>query len=313
MEKIVVNKEKCREVALAMRNFSFEHPEAKREVQDLEKELFYLFVVVSICHQINWDFLMKALKRIQTDYPLKFTPQYIQNISDKEIYNWLSVYPKKWRLEKRFKRGKFLRDMCGVLMRKYNGKVENILKTSGNRMGGENGLYALLKDFQAYGEDPLSKKSAVFIDLIERFGLWRPNDWQNYIPPIDYHKIRIAFRNGIVKTKETELLEKLKNNISITQEEDIIIRSAVIEALNEMAKTSNRHPKDLQGFYWALSRDCCDPNNPRCYSCGMLDCSVSVYMNLGCDGKCPLAYVCEATKNKNLLKIKEPNFVTTFY
>ncbi|MBZ9572157.1 hypothetical protein KJA15_02410 [Patescibacteria group bacterium] len=313
MRKVIVDKEKCREVALLMKDFSFKHPETKRDFQDLEKELFYLFTVVGICHQINWNFLMKALKDIQENYPSKFTPQYMQEISDKEIYDWLSAYPKKWRLEKRFKRGELVRDMCGVLTHKYEGRVENVLRTSENKMGGKNGLYTLLKNFQAYGEDPLCKKSAVFIDLIDRFGLWEFSDWDNYIPPIDYQITRIALRNGVVEVKDPELLKKLENNASVTQEEDTVIRSAVIDALAEMTKISNRHSKDLQGFYWALGRECCDSDNPRCVFCETSNCSVSAYMNINCGSRCPLVNVCKAAKNKELLKIREQNFETTFY
>ena len=103
MKKAAINKDKCKDIALTMQNFSFEHPEARREFQDSEKELFYLFALVAICHQINWNFLMGALRKVQKDYPAKFTPNYMKMISDKEIFDWLSDYPKKWRLDKRFK------------------------------------------------------------------------------------------------------------------------------------------------------------------------------------------------------------------
>lgn len=313
MKKVVVNKKKCKEVALVMKDFSFEHPEAKREAQDLEEELFYLFTVVGICHQINWNFLMKALKSVRQDYPSKFTPQYLQSVSDEEIFDWLSAYPKKRRLEKCFKRGELVRDMCRVLVQRYQGNVENLLEESVHKMGGKKGLYALLKDFRAYGEDPLCKKSAVFIDLIDRFDLWEFNDWQNYIPPVDYHIVRITLRNGVVEVRDRELLEKLENNIPVTQEDDTLIRSAVIEALAEIARDSNKHTKDLQGFYWTLGRECCDLDKPRCVSCKCSECSVLTYMNISCEGMCPLVSVCGAVEDKKLLKIKEQNFVTTFY
>lgn len=296
-----------------MKDFSFEYPEAKKDFQDSEKELFRLFTVVAICHQINWNFLMQTLEQIQKDYPLKFTPSYMQDISDDEIFDWLSGYPKKWRLEKRFERGELIRDMCKVLVDKYEGRVESLLKATEDRMGGENGLYSLLKDFKAYGGDPLCKKSAVFIDLIDRFGLWEFSDWNNYIPPIDYQIVRIALRNGVVSIKDPELFEKLRENSPVSQEEDTIIRSVVIDALKEISAVSNKHTRDLQGFYWVLGRECCDPDNPRCILCKASNCSVLTYMNIDCQRRCPLFSVCEAVKNKKLLKIREQNFITTFY
>ena len=313
MAKVVINKEKCKEVAALMRDFSFEHPEAKKGFQDSEKELFYLFIVVGICHQINWNFLVQALKKIREQFPSKFTPEYMQNVSDEEVFGWLADYPKKWRLGKRFKRGELVRDMCGELVQKYEGKVENVLKKSGNRMGNDNGLYSLLKDFQAYGEDPLCKKSAVFIDLIYRFGLWNFSDWENYIPPIDYQIVRIALRNGVISVEDSELFEKLKNNLPATQENDIAIRSAVIDALKEISASSGKHTKDLQGFYWAIGRECCDPDNPSCVFCENPNCSVSAYMNINCGRKCPFVSVCTAREDEKLLKIREHNFETTFY
>ena len=313
MEKVIVNKRKCKEIALVMKDFSFEHPEVKRGPQGLEDELFYLFIVVGICHQINWNFLMKALKSVQRNYPSKFRSSYMRGISEEEIFDWLSAYPKKWRLEKHFKRSELVRDMCKVLSQEYGGRVGNLLEASNYKMGGEKGLYTLLKNFKAYGEDPLCKKSAVFIDLIDRFNLWKFNDWQNYIPPVDYHIVRVALRNGVIEVKDNKLFDKLKNNLAVTQKEDITIRSAVIGSLNEIARISNKHTKDLQGFYWVLGRECCDPDNPRCDLCKNTDCSVLIYMNIVCNSRCPLVNACGTAKDKNLLKIKEQNFVTTFY
>lgn len=313
MKKIVLDKNQCKKIANVMKSFEFEHPEKNKEVANLEENLFYYFILVGICHQINWNFLSEALRKVQVQSPKKFTPSYLQNVSNEELYDWLSDYSKKWRLDKRFRRSELVRNMAKILVKKYKGKVKNLLKSAGDKLGGKKGLYSLLESFEAYGEDPLCKKSAVLIDILDRFNLWEFNDWENYIPPIDYHIVRIALRNGVLEVKDEMLLKKLKEGEPATKEEDIIIRSAVINALKEITKYSGKPTKDIQGFYWALGRDRCDSENPSCVTCNASNCSASVYMDIECDNCCPLSTACQALDDKDLLRLKEHNFETTFY
>lgn len=315
MVQVKVDKQKCKDLAGVMKEFSFVHPESvdRNSVLFPEKELFYLFIVVGICHQINWNFLMKAFNNVRLKTPRKFTPGYMQTISHQELYNWLKEYPKSFRLGKSFKRATLVQNMCRILMGKYDGKISNILKKANHKMSGKKGLYKLLEDFKAYGEDPLKKKSAVFIGLLEDWGLEKFGDWENYIPPIDYHICRVALRNGVLKIENPMLFKKLIKQEEVTQTEDTAIRSSVIEAFKEISKYSGKGTKLIQGFYWCIGRECCDSDKPRCKSCPVSECTVHHYMKLSCHKLCPFLKVCKATQKPLLLKLKEQNFVTTFY
>lgn len=279
-----------------------------------ENDLFLMYILVGICHQINWNFLMKALDEVRIKSPSKFTPEYLAKISHKELTTWLSAYPKKKRLTKKMKRAALVQDMAKFLLEKYGGKILNLASKSSGKMEGKNGMYALLAKTIAYGEDPLRKKATVFIDLADELNLIKFSDWENYVPPIDYHIVRILLRSGVVEVLNKQLLLKLMNYHPAIKAGDLAIRQACIKAVILMAGRSPKKRKKIQGIFWVIGRDCCHEETPNCKNCQLENCTCKRYISNNCKGDCFLKESCLAFKeNKSFLKLREQNFISTWY
>lgn len=317
MRQIIVDAERCQNVADIINGLRFLHPEGYRpKTLGREKDLFFLYIMVGVCHQINWNFLMAALEKIKALYPEKFTLEYMQGLTHGELLQWLSGYPKLERLSPQFRRAEFIRGMCRLLLEKYGGSVATLLQNAQGKIGGENGLYSLLAECEAYGEDPLKKKATLFVELVDRWGLGEFSDWENYIPPIDYHICRIAIRSGLLVVQDNKLLSWLQNQTPVSEAEDLAIRSAAIEAIIEVSqRTEQSTPKDIQALLWAVARDCCHEEELKCEECSLADCSVRNYIpKMNCGGRCLFRSVCCAANDEPALRlIREQNFVTTWY
>jgi len=318
MEKnqpVKIDKARARGISKTLQPLRFSHSDSLSPAKiNKESNLFLLYILVGICHQINWNFLMKELDKIRVKTPSKFIPEYLSKISHKELTTWLLAYPRRVRLDNKMKRARLVRNMSRLLLEKYEGKILNLVNKSSNKMEGKNGMYALLAETIAYGEDPLRKKATVFIDLAEEWGLINFSDWENYIPPIDYHIARILLRSGVVKVLNKRLLLRLMRCQPVTKKEDLAIRQACIETIILMAGKEAKKRKKIQGILWALGRDCCHEKIPNCENCQLRDCTCKKYIANKCGGSCFLKEACLAFKeNKSFLKLREQNFISTWY
>lgn len=312
---VKIDKPRARRIAKFVNFLQFAHPEgfSPRRISK-ESDLLLLYILVGICHQINWNFLMNAIDEIRIKSPSKFTPEYLNQIGHEELISWLSAYSKKERLYPKMKRAELVRDMAKFLMEKYDGKILNLASESSSKMGGRNGMYTLLAKTIAYGEDPLRKKATVFIDLADELGLVKFSDWENYIPPIDYHISRIFLRTGVIKVLNKQLLIKLMKYQPVHKAEDLAIRKSCIDAIIFMSGKDGKRRKKIQGIFWALGRDCCHENGPNCENCQLAECACKRYITNNCYRGCFLRKVCRAFKeDKTFLKLREQNFITTWY
>ena len=312
--KVIVNPSKCKEIEKIIQKIKLKSdPIKKLNEAEKEKKAFHIFVVTAICHQINWDFILSTLEKIQENQPDKFNPEHLSKISNEELNSWLADYDKPWRIEIE-QRAELLRDCAKNLMRFYDGKVMNLIAKSNGFLKGKNGLYNLLSKFKAYREDPLQKKSSVLIKFLYKWGLIEIKDPDNYIFPIDYHIARLNLRNGRILIQDGELRNKLINQVPVKLEEDIAIRSAVIEAY-KIVYGNVDISRVLGDFDWTVGRDCCNRDNPVCEgnSCQRNRCTPSEWFEFTCKGKCPYEEVCKGSHNPEFIKLKEQKFISTLY
>lgn len=317
MGRINVDTERCRRIITVVDGLHSATPEGFRPKSlGHEEDLFFTYIITGICHQINWNFLMGALERVRAQWPEKFTPKYMERLTHEELCQWLAGYSKPWRLGRRFKRAKFVRGMCELLLDGYGGSIADLVDGTRGRLAGSGGLYARLSKCEAYCEDPLWKKASVFAELITRWGLAEFEDWEKYIPPIDYHICRLALRSGMLVVEDEGLSKMLAAYAPASEEDDTAIRWMAIVAIEEMEEHTKKSSKmDIQGLLWALGRDCCHEDGPHCDGCNLQDCSVcKYYPDIRCEGFCPLRSVCRAANEEPALRsIREQNFITTWY
>jgi len=139
-------------------------------------------------------------------------------------------------------------------------------------------------------------------------------DPENYIEPVDYHVTRVNLRNGRIIIKDNELRNKLINGISVGLEDDIEIRSAVVNAYKIISKIVGSKIM-FADFDWCIGRDCCDVDNSCCEdnSCKIKDCTPFSRLEFICNKKCPYNGVCNGSRDSSFRKLKEHKFETTFY
>ena len=301
-----IDKEKCRIIGSYLKGLDIRDHVTRIHGKDLDGKLFFALIFVGICHAINYDFLSRALARIQKEQPERFNPKYMERISNQELYNWLKGYPKKWRLEIET-RADFVRDICKKLNDKFRGSALKLFKKTGFSIPE---IYRELDIFKAFREDPLRKKTSCLIGEIYQNKLAELTGWESFKPTIDYHISRTILRNGLVRFPDKKVMNDLIEFCSANEKRATLVRSRCMEAVIEVARRAGKCVDDVRLLYWYVGRDCCNESNPSCERCDNKGCSLPDCLSRK---KCILSEVCESARNENLRRIREPNFKTTFY
>jgi hypothetical protein len=134
------------------------------------------------------------------------------------------------------RRAALWRDLAEGLERDYDGSAERLLAACGGRLGGEQGLIALLRPYRAYS-DPLAKKSFLFAKIAERRGWLEVVDPESWEVAADNVLMRIALRSGLVPEGPLEQ-----------------VRPAARTAFKELAVAAGLSPPVLDDMLWELGR-----------------------------------------------------------
>ena len=302
-----VNQEICKKIGEFLRPIKLLAPVVRSHGKDNEEKLFFLIIFSGISHSINFDFLEKALTKIQSEHPEKFNPEYMEKIKDEELYDWLKDYPKKERI-KIETRAPFVRDICKKLNKVHDGKVYDIIETSNFDVPI---IYKSLDIFDAYNEDPLKKKSTVFISELINSGIIKLKNKEKILIKTDYHIIRLILRTGLLDLT-TEEKKTLEDHSSVDIHFTNNIRSLCSDAITSVAKHAYKYPTDIETLFWHIGRSCCDSSEPGCETCESTKCEIPVAGKVQSD-KCLISPVCLSFEKKELRNLLEPNFETTFY
>lgn len=160
-----------------------------------------------------------------------------------------------------------LRDLGLKLVKLYNSSVTKLIEHSGGRLRGspeKPGLVDNLRVFRAY-EDPVEKKSMLFVKFLIARGLYNPVDQLDVA--VDNHLSRIAYRLGLVMVSGP-IWDKIKNNIDVTLEEDILLRLSIRRAYRQMAEKADLSPAIIDDYFWTMGRTICLRDDlPHCEKC----------------------------------------------
>jgi hypothetical protein len=132
------------------------------------------------------------------------------------------------------------RDLAAGLERDHDGEAARLLEASRGRLGGAEGLVALLARYEAYA-DPLAKKAFLFAKICERRGWLEVVDPESWEVSADNVLMRLALRSGLV---EPGPLEE--------------VRPATRAALKQLAAAAEMSPPVLDDLLWELGRE--DPD-----------------------------------------------------
>lgn len=250
--------------------------------EDMENSLRYFLVMVSMDHRLSRpgrkyraciddgcyegaELLYRlGMKKYLEDIDF-FTPSRLSNITIDEVRKVFSVgdiAPPDPEV-----RTYLLRDLGIKLIKIYDSKVINILRSSNNRIRGnvnQPGLVDNLRVFRAY-EDPVEKKSMLLAKFLIAREYFKPIDTLDVA--VDNHLSRIAYRLGLIMVSGN-IWEKIKRGLEVTQEEDILLRLFVRRAYRLLCERSGLDPIIVDDFFWIMGRTIClRDNEPLCDMC----------------------------------------------
>ncbi len=244
--------------------------------EDAKKWADFWFTLISQCQQTEGfsghlrnshgesefhrgtDYMYLAAQRMLEKKGDYFSPENIQNISPEEYCLWYTdnhghFGAKDEKIDERYN---LMRETVSELKRKYGDFLE-LVKTANNRLAGEGGVFARLKEVGAY-KDEEEKKSRLLTMFLSQIGAVSFDDPENLQCPVDYHIVRVLLRTGIIDLSGApELKDKLTSQSSCTKEEDNGIRRSANQAIKELSKLSGLSMFDLNHLFWSLGRMYC--------------------------------------------------------
>ena len=221
----------------------------------------FLFAA-AICHQTHtlinkkknlkgWSYLENVFTHLGEERSQLLDPAFIAKQSSAQLSDKLRPLfaedgdAGNCTLDRLGERSEFIIQISKVLLERYDGKIGNLLKKSkGYLSQGQNGLYDLLGEFEAFS-DPLRKKSTVFIQLAVNANLFELKDPESIEPVMDYHMQRLLLRTGCIEVVDPNLKKSLQDKELIPSDEDV--RKVSVDAIRLMGKIANK-TKNNYGF-----------------------------------------------------------------
>jgi hypothetical protein len=335
-EAVTVNVNACHHLATLLKSQKIPVDREERSLSTLERSeagSFYL-LLVSICHQTSprgrqplqgrienrtlrgWDYLSAKLEAAVRQQKEIVSPAFWAEITAKDLRNIFRDEDLGETLTDPEGRAFLIQDLGQKMFLRSWKTADDVYDAARGRLAtGSPNLYQLLSEFRAYA-DPVQKKSSFFLALMQNSGLWAYADPDKLGAPVDYHEVRGHLRIGTVEVLDPVLRKKLLEGKEVTQEQDIQIRQAVLEALMLVSKSSEiNNLSQLHYLFWNVFRSCCTRDNPHCSECPA-NCSLPErYVPLtlidGYTRHCPFSVVCESAGREP--KLSEDNVRTDYY
>ncbi len=287
-EAVTVNVDVCQRLAnlLKSQRIPVDREELSLAQFDSSEAGNFYLLLVSICHQTSprglaplqgrvgnqilrgWDYLSAKLAAVARDRREIVSPAFWTKINPKEVRNIFRDETIGDTLTDPGGRASLIQDIGQKMIFKSWQTADALYHTAGGRLATSSpNLYQILSEFRAYA-DPVRKKSSFFLALMQNSGLWVYADPDNLTPPVDYHEVRGHLRIGTVEIVDPVLRDKLFEGREVTQEEDIQIRQAVLEAMMLVSRYSEiRNLSQLHYLFWNVFRSCCVRDHPHCIAC----------------------------------------------
>ncbi|HWZ63649.1 MAG TPA: hypothetical protein VNX02_11545 [Steroidobacteraceae bacterium] len=331
-ELVQVDLRRCDQIATVLRAFPLPPSQEDFRLPNLDEDSACNLVLclVAICHQTQdlrgsvsgvalrgWDYLSaKLTAAVQVNrFPLH--PSGWSAMSAEDVALLFSCDEHGETLSDPRGRAALLQDLGSVMIANGWGSLREPYNRSGHRaVSGDQPLLEALQEFRAY-RDPVRKKSLYLIALLKSCCGWTFSDEDRLPSPVDYHEVRGHLRIGTVKIVSQDLLEKLRGNRSVTDDEDVAIRSCVQRAIAQIAQSiGGVQPTTLHYLLWNLFRNVCLRQGPQCERVSALGTLPERYEYLtklhGGTPACPFRQVCSAHAS-HVYAIEHNNPSTIWY
>ncbi|MHB8130806.1 MAG: hypothetical protein ACYDEX_17580 [Mobilitalea sp.] len=264
-------------------------------------------ISAAICHQMNWDYLRKAVLDKTKDDEYWLCDDRLSNIKEEEVAALFVNYNKPERIR--------AKERC------------DILHEVGKMVCDAGGYQALFLDERlkllpietirsyflnclAFSKDPKEKKLQL---LLQKLSIY---DYLHGVashcrPAIDYHLIRSYLRRGLLYPK-TKYAEEFISESSAQRKEATVgaLRQLCGVLLEQIAWYTDLDICVVNSIEWNIGRSICTQDNPDCY----LETEDAAWLRLRYV-QCPFYGSCRARQNEKgeLLRLNGPEYKGTSY
>jgi len=270
------------------------------------------FFFISICHQMNWDYLEASIEKLFNGCTtsLEITDK-AMNVTADELSILFSDFPETERIRAK-ERSFILNTTATELTKLYGGCVNILLNESQFHLHGQKGLYENLDQFVEFRKDPLRKKSNVLVHEMMRNGSIPFVDPEYARPAIDYHIIRSYIRTGRVFPTNDQVVDILRSHQASSRIRFITeARLATSKAVQLVADYAKISVAELNYIEWMIARTRCLRNNPICSGC--VKNSISKELPLLGGDTCCFSSFCSVNWMNDWTEIWEPVFISSQY
>lgn len=333
MNRVLVNVDQCKAIAKVLQTLSIKSTVYRREYfsGDVSAEIklrMFLFSV-GICQQthtlinrklnlVGFNYLEKVFADLAKTHSELLDPFFVRNQTPSALSDRLAVLfsetgdPIDCTLDRLDERSRLCIDLSHKLIQHYEGQVCVLIKKSQGCLVGEQGIYRLLSDFEAYS-DPFKKKSSLFVTFAHKARLFEICDLENLIPIMDYHMQRVLLRFGCVEILDEQLRQALIKQENLPSDEEI--RSASIDAVHQLARYSGHSVFNIHDFLWPLGRSCCK-EKPLCQHgiCDKAPCTFDSFVLLPSrHTHCVFEGTCKGSLKEDYRNLWQPLVDTHYY
>ena len=290
-----------------------ELPGGKQWGDDLQSALVSELLISTLSHAMNED-LMVALvrKRLDTDSTL-FTQPALATWTGQEITYVLDITARLRQKDDPERLAELVRSNFEHLVLGDRATAQSLIGDADCGQAGIEWLRSWLANFPAFKDDPLQKKSSLFLQrlfLQDYFGSKRVGQ---FIPfAVDRHIVRLMLRLGwVVVDPGSALAGKVRGRKTMNFDEDLMLRSSVLEALEHISVISEVPPPVLNFAMWQFSRSYCARYQPGCISEQRILGRGSEFTPSS--GRCLFGDVCTTLHRDSQLDIYDPVHRGGFY
>jgi hypothetical protein len=150
-------------------------------------------------------------------------------------------------------RAEIFRACARQLIDAHGGDASLMVQAARGHLGGAGGLLARLAGFDAF-RDPFGKKTALFVKLLVREGLFDPVDPALIEVAIDHVVMTMSLRSGIVQTGDASVRAAVTAGQPLDPLQTEILREVTQDAMRNLVRTAGVRPDEIDDLIWSYGR-----------------------------------------------------------
>ena len=290
-----------------------------------EKFLLGTFLATIICHQTNnklhgWvgdkifsgsDYLLEAFLSDKNTSKPNYKHEYFSDFNQQKLEDIFNdaFDRNQIELDDLVDRARMISLSINDVMSKM-GNICSVVNDNKIIISGKDGIYNKLSVIHGF-MDKQKKKSSVYLTYLYFSNRFEIVGLDSIDPMIDYHRMRLFLRLGVVEILDTKMQINLVGRDKVSSEISENIRELCFYITKQIQKGIKLDMPTLDMLLWAHARSNCR-NRPICNGNKPERSTYSKYVK--CDrGKCVFENVCSSSNLQSTEMYWEPNIITEDY